>query len=97
MSPEGRVAAVAERLMGLLETVPGREMAASALCSALYKACAEAKDVVSEHGGLKKFITTPSLEHAVRFVADEVWLCNCRCMRARTRGGGGDLGQGSDG
>ena len=72
MSPEGRVAAVAERLMGLLETVPGREMAASALCSALYKACAEAKDVVSEHGGLKKFITTPSLEHAVRFVADEV-------------------------
>jgi len=97
ISAKGREAAVAAKLMGLLEAVPGREMAAAKLCSALYQECADAKDVVGEHGGLKRFITTPLLEHAVRFVADEVWLCNCRCMRARTRGGGGDLGQGSDG
>ena len=97
ISAKGREAAVAAKLMGLLEAVPGREMAAAKLCSALYQECAEAKDVVGEHRGLKRFITTPLLEHAVRFVADEVWLSNCRCMRARTRGGGGDLGQGSDG
>ena len=62
---------VADALHSRVQNAPDGQMAAAELCSLLYKECADAKSVLTGHGGLKKFTASRMLQHLVEFVPDQ--------------------------